>query len=100
MASTLSHAERAAVAASLTPERAHARGRLGWGLAELEAMSLILRRDVITLLMDSGSGHSGGPLSCADFGAVLFFHELGVDPRDPAWPDRDFWHFSIGHVTP
>jgi transketolase len=31
---------------------------------------------------------------------VLFFHELNIDPADPTWPERDYWHFSIGHVTP
>ena len=35
-----------------------------------------------------------------DFGAVLFFHEMSLDPADPHWAGRDFWHFSIGHVTP
>ncbi len=89
-----------ALAARLTPGRCHARGRLQFSLDELKGMSLRIRRDIITMLVDSGSGHSGGPLSCADFGAVLFFHEMNVDPIDPAWPERDFWHFSIGHVTP
>jgi transketolase len=90
----------AAVAAALTPERCHVKGRAGFSLEELRGMSLRIRRDIITMLVDSGSGHSGGPLSCADFGAVLFFHEMAVDPADPKWPGRDFWHFSIGHVTP
>ena len=100
MSQTLPHTGDEAVAATLTPERAHVRGRLGWSVPELRAMSLRLRRDILTLLIDAGSGHSGGPLSCADFGAVLFFHELNLDPKNPAWPERDFWHFSIGHVTP
>ena len=101
MSSTVPHlAQDEAVSAALTPERCHARGRLGFSVAELRAMSLRLRRDIVTLLTDAGSGHSGGPLSCADFGAVLYFHELNVDPANPAWPERDFWHFSIGHVTP
>lgn len=101
MASTVPDlATDAAVAASLTAERCHAKGRAGFSLEELRGMSLRIRRDIVTLLVDSGSGHSGGPLSCADFGSVLFFHELNVDPKNPAWPGRDFWHFSIGHVTP
>jgi transketolase len=100
MSSTVPHAMAAAVDARLTPERAHARGRLGFDLEELRAMSLRVRRDIVTMLIDTGSGHSGAPLSCTDFGTVLFFHELNVDPSDPAWPPRDFWHFSIGHVTP
>ena len=84
------------------PERleAHRAGRLLWPVERLREKALEIRRDIITLLIQSQTGHSGGPLSSADFGTALFFHELNVDPRDPAWPERDFWHFSIGHVTP
>src|SRR5258706_9508385 len=89
-----------AAGTGLTPARCHARGRAGFTVPELKAMSLRLRRNIITMLIDAGSGHSGGPLSCADFGSVLFFHELSVDPANPQWAERDFWHFSIGHVTP
>ena len=79
---------------------AHRAGRLEWPAARLRAKALEVRRDILTLLVQSQSGHTGGPLSAADFGTALFFHELNVDPADPHWPGRDFWHFSIGHVTP
>jgi len=79
---------------------AHARGRLKWPADRLREMALVIRRDIITLLQKSQTGHSGGPLSSTDFGTALFFNEMSIDPRDPAWPERDFWHFSIGHVTP
>jgi transketolase len=81
----------------LEPHRA---GRLLWPAERLREKALEIRRDLITLLIQAQSGHTGGSLSVADFGTALFFHELNLDPRDPAWPDRDFWHFSIGHVTP
>jgi transketolase len=89
--------------ADLTPsqlEAAHRAGRLRWPIEQLEAKAVDIRRDIVTLLSKSQTGHSGGPLSCADFGTALFFHELNIDPANPKWPDRDFWHFSIGHVTP
>jgi transketolase len=79
---------------------AHAPGRLEWVVEELRDKALEVRRDIVTMLMDSGSGHTGGPLGIADFGTALFFHELNIDPRNPKWPARDFWHFSCGHVTP
>ena len=78
----------------------HAPGRLAWPVEMLTAKALHIRRDIITLLAKAQSGHSGGPLSSADFGTALFFHELNIDPTNPAWPERDFWNFSIGHVTP
>lgn len=79
---------------------AHRAGRLQWPAARLREKALEIRRDILTLLVQAQSGHTGGPLSVTDFGTALFFHELNLDPRDPHWPERDFWHFSIGHVTP
>ena len=67
---------------------------------ELQDIALNVRRDIITLLAKAQSGHSGGPLSVADFGTALFFHEMALEPKNPTWEGRDFWHFSIGHVTP
>jgi transketolase len=67
---------------------------------ELEERALFVRRDIVALLARSQSGHSGGPLSSTDFGTVLFFHEMNVNPGRLDDPARDMWHFSIGHVTP
>ena len=67
---------------------------------KLREKALHIRRDIITLLTEAQSGHSGGSLSCADFCAALAFHEANYNPKNPSWPDRDFWFFSIGHVTP
>jgi len=80
--------------------RDHARGRLDWPPAALAEKALEVRRDIVTLLVDAQSGHTGGPLGIADFGTVLFFHEMSLDPANPKWEGRDFWHFSCGHVTP
>ena len=81
-------------------EACHRPGRLEWRPEQLEEKALHVRRDIITLLCKSQTGHSGGPLSSTDFGVALFFHELNVDPANPEWPERDYWHFSIGHVSP
>ena len=76
------------------------RGRLIETVGELEEMTLVIRRDIITMLAEAGSGHSGGPLSIADFGTALYFHELNVDPSEPKWADRDYVVWSVGHCTP
>lgn len=67
---------------------------------ELQERALFVRRDIIALLARAQSGHSGGPLSSTDFGTALFFHEINVNPEQLDAPERDLWHFSIGHVTP
>jgi transketolase len=74
--------------------------RLDLSVDELRERALFVRRDIIALLARSQSGHSGGPLSSSDFGTVLFFHEMNVDPGRLDDPSRDLWHFSIGHITP
>lgn len=74
--------------------------RLQLPIEQLKEKALLIRRDIITMLMESQSGHSGGPLSCADFCAALAFYEANYDPKNPHWSERDMWFFSIGHVTP
>jgi transketolase len=74
--------------------------RLEMNVPELQERGLFVRRDIMALLARSQSGHSGGPLSSTDFGTILFFHEMNVNPRKLDDPSRDLWHFSIGHVTP
>jgi len=66
----------------------------------LKAKALDIRRDIITLLTESQTGHSGGSLSCADMVSALYFNILNYDPADPDFPDRDLAFFSIGHVSP
>ncbi len=45
-------------------------------------------------------GHIGGSLSMAEILAVLYFHELNVDPTRPTWPDRDRLLLSKAHGSP
>ena len=52
------------------------------------------------MLANAGSGHTGGSLSVTDFLTALLFHEVNLDPANPAWPDRDFWNVSNAHVSP
>jgi transketolase len=67
---------------------------------ELYNKALEIRRDIITLLIESQSGHSGGPLSCTDLATALYFHVLNHNPSEPESNDRDLCFFSIGHITP
>jgi transketolase len=71
-----------------------------YSVEQLRSKAQEVRRDIITLLVEANSGHTGGPLSCADFATALYFRFLNHDPEKPRWPDRDFVFYSIGHVTP
>lgn len=67
---------------------------------ELEQIAVQLRIDVISMLLEAGSGHSGGSLSSADIMGALYFHEMNHDPPNPGWPERDRFVLSKGHVCP
>ncbi|MBD3217757.1 MAG: transketolase [candidate division Zixibacteria bacterium] len=69
-------------------------------MEKLKQKALDIRRDIITLLIESQSGHSGGPLSCTDMATALYFNILNHDPQNPGNPQRDLNFFSIGHVSP
>ena len=69
-------------------------------IEQLNQKALEIRRDIITLLIESQSGHSGGPLSCTDMATGLYFNILNYDPNNPGDPGRDLNFFSIGHVSP
>ncbi len=47
----------------------------------------------------AGSGHPGMPLGAAPMAYVLWHDFLKVNPKDPAWPDRDRFVLSAGHAS-
>lgn len=67
---------------------------------ELENISKLIRKDIVTMLTESSSGHPGGSLSIADIMSVLFFEEMNIDPNDSKNPDRDRFVLSKGHAAP
>ena len=67
---------------------------------ELKEIAKDLRKKVVTILYEAGSGHPGGSLSAADFVTACYFSELNVDPKNPKWEDRDRFVLSKGHVCP
>lgn len=68
---------------------------------EIAARALQIRRDIITMLAEAGSGHPGGSLSAADIMATLYFGGvLRHFPDNPCRDDRDRFVLSKGHVAP
>jgi transketolase len=69
-------------------------------MEELVQMARRLRRHVVTMIAQAGSGHPGGSLSAADIITALYFKELRYDPTNPQWPERDRFILSKGHAAP
>ncbi|MGD1075602.1 MAG: transketolase [Thermodesulfovibrionales bacterium] len=59
-----------------------------------------LRREILKMLTEAGSGHTGGSLSAADILAALFFCKMRHQPEDPSWKERDRFVLSKGHAAP
>lgn len=60
----------------------------------------LIRQDIIRMLGEAGSGHTGGSLSAADILSCLYFWEMNIDANNPQWADRDRFVLSKGHAAP
>jgi len=59
-----------------------------------------LKQRVIDMLVESGSGHTGGSLGTSEIFTALYFHILNIDPKSPNKKDRDRFILSNGHICP
>jgi transketolase len=59
-----------------------------------------LRRAILQMIAQAGSGHPGGSLSMVELLAGLYWRTLRHDPKRPDWPDRDLFLLSKGHGCP
>ena len=66
----------------------------------LETKAYEIRRSIIEMLVEAGSGHTAGPLGMSDIFAAFYFHILNHRPKQPDWPDRDRLILSNGHIVP
>jgi transketolase len=67
--------------------------------AELERTARKLRYDIVMMIGAGKPGHLGGSCSIADIVAVLYFHKMRHNPKEPKWPDRDRLILSKGHAA-
>lgn len=60
-----------------------------------------IRKDIITMLHEAGSGHPGGSLSCTDILSALYFGGvMSHDPQNPQDESRDRFILAKGHAAP
>lgn len=69
-------------------------------ITKLKETANNIRKSVVKMLHEAGSGHTAGSLDIADILTYLYFHDLRHDPRNPTWGDRDRLVLSNGHVCP
>lgn len=60
-----------------------------------------MRKDIIEMIHEAGSGHPGGSLSCTDILAALYFGDvMTYDPAHPTSDARDRFILAKGHAAP
>lgn len=69
-------------------------------LQALKGQCKAIRRDIVAMLAEAGSGHPGGSLSAVEIIEALYGYKMHVDPRHPQMPDRDRFVLSKGHAAP
>lgn len=67
---------------------------------ELQNISNELRKDIIEMIYESGSGHPGGSLSAIDIITYLYFSKMNINPQNKDMSDRDKFVLSKGHAAP
>lgn len=69
-------------------------------LADLKLLSVKIRRDILQMLENVGSGHLGGSMSIVELMSLLYGRKLKYDPKNPTWEGRDRVVLSKGHAGP
>lgn len=69
-------------------------------IVSLKEKANTLRIEILKMLTEAGSGHTGGSLSAADIVTALYFSKMRHDPKDPKWRERDRFILSKGHAAP
>ena len=68
--------------------------------AELSRVCRQVRRDIINMTANAGSGHPGGSLSAVELMVSVFYNHMRVDPQNPKTETRDRFVLSKGHAAP
>src|SRR5262249_22965572 len=70
-------------------------------IEELLDRAKAIRRDIVRMTTEAGSGHPSSSLSAAEVVTALYFGGfLNYDAKNPHWPDRDRFILSKGHAAP
>ncbi len=67
---------------------------------ELTGIAKVVRRDVLTMILEAGSGHPGGSLSAVDILVALYWSVMKIRPDRAGWEERDRLVLSKAHAAP
>ena len=67
---------------------------------ELHIFATQIRLETLKSFKNLGFGHVGGAMSVVETLAVLYGEIMNIDPKNPAWSERDWLVLSKGHAGP
>ena len=73
---------------------------MSYSTTELQNLAKEIRRHIVIMLEQAGTGHSAGALGMTDVFTSLYFNILKHDPKNPNWEERDRVILSNGHICP
>ncbi|MDP6494338.1 MAG: hypothetical protein QGI09_02690, partial [Dehalococcoidia bacterium] len=65
---------------------------------DLKSTALRLRRDIVSMIAQAGSGHPGGSLSAVEILTSLYLKVMRHDSSNPRKTDRDRFILSKAHA--
>src|SRR5687767_12404487 len=67
----------------------------------LKEKARLLRKYILEMTTEAGSGHPSSSFSCTEIVTALYFGGImRYDPKNPSWPQRDRFIMSKGHAVP
>ena len=66
----------------------------------LNEIANVIRKDIVSMICKSKSGHPGGSLSAVEILTALYFDQMNIDPTNPKMEDSDRFVLSKGHAAP
>ena len=66
----------------------------------LKEIARNIRKDIVSMIHTSKSGHPGGALSSVEILTALYFDEMNIDINNCKMEDRDRFVLSKGHAAP
>jgi transketolase len=69
-------------------------------ISRLKETARLMRINILKMIHNVNSGHTGGSLSAADIMTALYFNVLNHNPQYPNWRERDRFVLSKGHGAP
>lgn len=66
-------------------------------LENLKKKAIEIRLDLLRMIYEAKTGHTGGALSSTDVLVALYYEVMNIDVQNPKWEERDRFILSKGH---